>query len=88
MQLDAAATPVARSERSAAHSAAVAVKGSYFSADLTEKDSRPRKARTLLSLCINQIGESFAHGLCCEVEPARVSFPFGLCMSTTGYRSA
>lgn len=56
MQLDAAAPPAARSEVSAAHSA-VAAKASYFSADLTVQDSRPRKTRTLLSLCINQIGE-------------------------------
>lgn len=63
MQLGAAAPPSARSEGSAAHSA-VAVKGSYFSADLTEKEKRPRKTRTLLSLCINQIGE-----FCALLEP-------------------
>eukprot|EP00903_Cladosiphon_okamuranus_P009067 g8668.t1 len=59
-ELDAAAPPASasRSGPSAAPSSA-AVKASYFSADLTEKHSRPRRNRTLLSFCIDRIGRDF-----------------------------
>ena len=74
-QLDAAVPPAARSEVSAGHSAVPpAVKGSYFSADLAEKDNRPRKTRTLLSLCVNQIGDRRALCLCVFLVQDRIVF--------------
>lgn len=54
MQNDAAAPPINRSEVSAIRSAA-ASQSDYFSTDLT--DSRPRRVRNLVFLCISQIGE-------------------------------
>lgn len=54
VQIDAAAPSTNRPQASTSRSAAAA-QSDYFSADLT--DSRPRRVRNLVSLCISQIGE-------------------------------